>query len=93
MFDRRYLHICEVCGKEEYLTEVEAFDKGWDYPSQFGSYGAISPRTCGNCPINKTAWYALISGTPASKLTERQIETLRRIKGEPDNLIFEEDAQ
>ena len=59
--DKKLIHICEVCGKTKILTPEEAFNEGWDYPPRMGSFGIVSPRTCGNCPIYLTVWWALVS--------------------------------
>ena len=87
---RRYLHICEVCGKQEFLTPKEAYDQGWDYPPHFGIYGMLSPRTCPNCTIDQTVWFALQSGKKITELPKRMIDTIKRIQGEPENLIYDE---
>lgn len=70
---------CEVCGKMEYLTEEEAYNKGWDYPPFMGEWGVVSPRTCGDCPVTETAWLALVTH---QKLTEKQLDTIKRIQNE-----------
>ena len=86
----RFLHICEVCGKAEVLSPEEAHDQGWDYPPYIGSFGAISPRTCGECSITDTLWYAVQvkkSRIPYD-LNQHQLEVLVRILGEPENLLM-----
>ena len=75
----KFMHICEVCGKEEMLTSEEAFETGWDYPPDFGEFGVISPRTCPNCCMEDTAWFALTFGRP---ITEKHRQTIERIKNE-----------
>lgn len=76
-------HICEVCDKQEELTSEEAYAAGWDYPPSIGSWGVISPRTCGNCSMQDTVWWKLIAeGVPASSLTPKQKKTLERIFNE-----------
>lgn len=83
-------HICEVCGKEEDLTPDEAFQNGWDYPPRMGPFGIVSPRTCENCSVNDTLWWALIvNQTSVSDLTESQTETLHRIIKEPASISIE----
>ena len=72
-------YLCETCGKEEELTEQEAFDQGWDYPPFIGEWGVVSPRTCGSCGIDTTAWWQLINGVKASELSEKHKATLDRI--------------
>ena len=83
----RLRHICEVCGVEEILTPDEAHDVGWDYPPRMGTLGVISPRTCPNCPINRTVWWAIaIDGYTADMLSEQQQAVIERILGEPDTI-------
>jgi hypothetical protein len=53
-------HWCEVCGRSEVLTPHDAFDAGWDFPPRMGAWGVISPRTCPNCPTEKTLWWAIV---------------------------------
>lgn len=96
--DKPFKHICEVCGKEEILTSKEAFDAGWDYPGEEGSsmgfFGVLSPRTCGNCSITDTAWWAVVTeGKAKEQLSERQIQTIERILQEPENLRIEESSE
>lgn len=33
---KKFLHICECCGKREIISSAEAFEKGWDYPGEDG---------------------------------------------------------
>lgn len=76
----KFLHICEVCGKEELLTSEEAFNEGWDYPPNIGSFGIIGPRTCPNCRLDDTLWFELtMKRTPVEELSERHKKTLSRI--------------
>ena len=72
---------CEGCGLKETLTERDAFDKGWDYPPFMGEWGVVSPRTCGNCGIDCTAYWQLIThqGEP---LPEKHLNTVLRIQRE-----------
>jgi len=72
---------CEGCGKKETLTERAAFDKGWDYPPFMGEWGIVSPRTCGNCGIDTTAYWYLIThaGEP---MPEKHLNTVLRIQRE-----------
>lgn len=89
-----FKHICEVCGKEEILTSQEAFDEGWDYPgeegSSMGAFGVLSPRTCGDCSITDTVWWAITTeGKTREQLTEKQLQTLERILQEPESLRVE----
>lgn len=71
--------ICEVCDKTERHTNQGAFDAGWDYPPFMGMWGVISSRTCGDCPIIGTAYWALLQGTKVSDLSERHAATIQRI--------------
>jgi len=84
---KRYIHVCEVCGKTEALTPLEAHTKGWDYPPMMGSFQIVSPRTCPDCPITKTLWWALsIEKTDVPGLDERHKDTLERILKEPKSI-------
>jgi predicted nucleic-acid-binding Zn-ribbon protein len=86
--DTKLLHICENCGKEEWLTSEEGFLQGWDYPPRLGTFGVVSPRNCGNCGITDTLWWEMsMKGTPISKLSEKQLKTLWRILDEPDSIV------
>lgn len=71
-------HKCEVCGKEELITLEEGFNKGWDMPPRLGEWGVISPRTCGDCGIDKTAWWYIINN-PGEELPENHRKTVERI--------------
>lgn len=76
-------YVCEVCEKTEELTEQEAFDQGWDYPPFIGKWGIVSPRTCGDCVMDDTAWWALvINKVPLMELEERHLRTVIRIQQE-----------
>jgi len=85
-----YIHICEVCGAQEILTPEEAYQEGWDYPPRFGEFTTVSPRTCPNCPITKTLWWAMAMEkyTP-DMLNEDQKIVLMRILGEPESITPE----
>lgn len=72
-------YVCETCGTEADLTEAEAYSGGWDYPPFIGMWGIVSPRTCPNCLIDTTAYWAIIT---AQEITERHAATIRRIMGE-----------
>ena len=75
-----FLHWCETCGREEVLTSQDAFDAGWDFPPKMGTYGVISPRTCPNCPMTSTVWWAIsIDKRSMDDLTPRQLKVLGRI--------------
>jgi len=80
-----FYHECEVCGLRLLLTPKIAYDGGWDYPPRMGQWGVISPRTCGNCGIEGTVWFALACEKKTSEeLTERQYQTALRITQEKD---------
>lgn len=82
-------HICENCGKTEDLTSEEGFDAGWDYPPRMGSFGIISPRTCGDCGIQTTVWWALVTEKKEVKdLTPEQMATVVRIQNEPESILI-----
>lgn len=87
--EQKNIHICEVCGKTEVLTSDEAYLQGWDYPPRMGKFGIVSPRTCGNCVITDTFWWALQSGKvkSMSDLSDHQKEVLARIQNEPASII------
>ena len=85
--ERALRHICEICGKDEVLLPSEAYDGGWDYPPLMGAFGTISARTCGDCPIDGTLWWALLSSATAANLTASQLATLERIQGEPESIL------
>lgn len=81
-------HICEVCGKDEILTADEAYERGWDYPPKMGTFGIVSPRTCPDCPVTATVWYALVvDHIGMDMITPEQRLTLERIIGEPETVI------
>ena len=81
-------HICEVCGLEEILTSEEAYNLGWDYPPRMGKFKVLSPRTCPNCTIEKTVWWALaMEGKSVQDLDDKQIKTLLRIMMEPESIM------
>jgi len=80
-------HICEVCGLEQTATPDEAFDAGWDYPPRMGVFGVLSPRTCPDCTIDKTLWWAItVNHVDAETVTDAQRATLARIMGEPGTI-------
>ena len=95
MNTRPFWHYCEVCGKKEYLTAQEAYDTGWDYPPNFGKFGLLSQRKCGDCTIDKTLWWKVTTTQKLpivfeGSLTESELITWNRIKGEPESLLEEE---
>jgi hypothetical protein len=83
MSNTKFLHTCEVCEKEVFLTSAESFDQGWDYPPTMGAWKVVSPRTCGNCSIDKTLWWALAADKKTQEdLTPKQLATLAKIQNE-----------
>ena len=85
----KLIHVCEVCGKTKIMTPEEAFNEGWDYPPRMGTFGVVSPRTCGDCGIEDTLWMALQSGKIKSldDMTPEQRVVLARIQNEPESII------
>lgn len=78
-----FTHWCEVCGKEEMLTSDEAFSAGWDFPPGMGTWGVVSPRTCGSCPMDATVWWAVaMDGYDAEQLSSAQRRVVARIRDE-----------
>ena len=93
---RPFWHYCEVCGKKEFLTAEEAFESGWDYPPKQGIFGMLGSRTCGNCQMTDTLWWKIqtsgkIPIVVEGNLNDKELITWRRIKGEPESLLNEED--
>jgi len=81
-------HICENCGKEEVLSAQEAYYKGWNYPPIMGCFKSVSPRTCENCGIKTTLWWELkVNKRPVEQLSEKYLQTLKRIWGEPESAL------
>jgi hypothetical protein len=80
--------VCEVCGVEDLLTSEAAYEAGWDYPPRMGVFGVVGPRTCPDCPINQTVWWAIVvDGYTADMLTANQRATVARILAEPDSVV------
>jgi hypothetical protein len=78
------VELCVTARNEQTLTPDGAFDAGWDYPPRMGVFGVLSPRTCPNCTIEKTLWWAItVNHVDPAALTEAQQTTLTRIMGEP----------
>lgn len=65
-----FWHICEACGKKEFMTAEAAFIKGWDYPPKMGKFGVIGPRTCGDCGIEQTVWWNIVKSGEDMKPAE-----------------------
>ncbi len=93
---RPFWHYCESCGKKEFITAKEAFDDGWDYPPTMGSFGLLSPRTCGDCGIEKTLFWKIqqqeIPIVIEKSLSENELKTWKRIKNEPESLLKKENV-
>ena len=87
MEEKRFEHWCEACGATEFLTPEEAFEAGWDFPPRMGAWGVVSPRTCGDCGINRTLWWALtVEKKDIDSCIPRQRQVLARILNEvPDD--------
>lgn len=84
----RLRHICEVCGRAEILTPVEAYEAGWDYPPKQGRFGVISPRTCPSCPNTATVWWAVaMDGLREDMLSDQQRAVVARILAEPGSIM------
>lgn len=94
MNSRPFWHYCESCGAKIYCTAQEAFDNGWDYPPRIGMFGVLGPRTCGNCTMIDTLYLKVMKQEIPilieSNLTEKELQTWRRIKNEPESLLDEE---
>jgi hypothetical protein len=75
---------CEVCDKRVLLTDDAAYRAGWDYPPFIGQWGILSPRTCGDCGVEDTAWWQVITQakTPPVNLSEKHLATVQRILAE-----------
>ena len=88
----KLVYICEHCGNvARYQTPEEAFNDGWDYPPKMGSFGVISPRTCGNCTIDTTVYWKLVAEHVAPEDLElKDKETLIRIINEPESILAQE---
>lgn len=99
MNTRPFWHYCEVCGKKEFITAQEAFDSGWDYPPNMGHFGLFGPRTCGNCLLKDTLFWRVNTDKKMplpivveEALTPEELVTWKRIKGEPESLLDDEDG-
>ena len=85
-------HICEICGTEKLLTPQEGYDEGWDYAPRMYPFKVLSPRTCGNCGIEGTAWYEIcVKHKGFDELTDKQKQTVLRINNEPESIMAKED--
>lgn len=84
-------YVCENCGKIEFFqTPEEGFEAGWDYPPKMGEYRVVSPRTCANCSIDTTLYWAMVTGHIKSRedMTLNQKAVLDRILKEPDSITI-----
>lgn len=98
--EKGFYHICEVCGEKKWLKPEDAFKEGWDYPPRMGTFGVISPRTCGKCRMVDTVWWKLntqkgnqgegVSLGDLSALNDKDKQVIMRILGEPYSLLEEE---
>ena len=87
---QKFLHICEVCGKQDILTPEEGFQAGWDYPPRY-PFKIISPRTCNKCGVEHTAWWQIcIKKKTFNELSQHQKETVKRIFNEPESILIKE---
>lgn len=94
MNTRPFWHYCEVCGKKDFITAKEASNAGWDYPSHFGEFGLLGPRTCGNCSLKDTLFWKVHTELPLpivinEQLTPEEKIIWKRIKAEPESLLEE----
>lgn len=97
MEENGFWHYCEVCGKKEFLKPAEAYEQGWDYPPKIGVFGVVSPRTCGECGIDKTLYWRMMSKSKEEKnsienFSKEEQRILARILSEPFSLIEEENS-
>lgn len=86
----KWRYVCENCGKVMiYSNPEEGFADGWDYPPKMGEFTVISPRTCGDCGIETSLWWAFITGevTSVDDLSSKQKVILNRIIGEPESIM------
>lgn len=63
-----------------------------------GFFGLLGPRTCGNCQMTDTLyWKIQTSGklpiVMEGDLNDKELTTWRRIKGEPESLLNEENEE
>lgn len=100
MNERPFWHYCEVCGKKEFITAQDAFDSGWDYPPNKGQFGLLGPRTCGDCLLTDTLFWRVNTDKKIplpivveGALTPEELVTWKRIKGEPESLLVDEETE
>jgi len=82
-----YVYTCEVCDKTAELTAEAAYQAGCDMPPIMGTWGTVSPRTCDECGIQDTAWFALVSGTKPDQLSDRRKTAIERILTGPESAL------
>lgn len=89
-----FWHICEACGKREFMTAEAAYIKGWDYPPKMGKFGVIGPRTCGDCGIEKTVWWNITKSAKDKESAENEenADNLSVDKQNPDSLHTDMDT-
>ena len=82
-----FWHICEVCGKKEFMTAEAAYIKGWDYPPKMGDFGVVGPRTCGDCGIEQTVWWNIMKSAKDKESAENKenVENLSVDKQKSDS--------
>lgn len=94
MHKRPFWHYCECCGKKSFITADQAFNEGWDYPPQIGSFGLLGPRTCGDCEITSTLYWKIhqqaLPIVIENSLSDKDLITWKRIKAEPYSLLEKE---
>lgn len=87
----KLIHICEVCETQAILDIEEAFNTGWDYSPRMCPFKVVAPRTCPNCSIDETVWWALVvDKKKVNQLTSKQREVLKRISKEPESILVKE---
>ncbi len=96
MNTRPFWHYCEICGKKEFLTAQDAYDRGWNYPPKDSAFGLLlGPRICGDCSIEDTLFIKVhkqsIPIVIENTLTPKELVTWRRIKAEPESLLADSD--
>jgi len=78
-----FVHWCESCGHEELLDSRDAYRAGWDFPPHMGAWGVLSPRTCPNCSIKDTSWWAItVDHRDIDEMTAQERKAVGRILDE-----------
>lgn len=97
--DMRIRVQCEVCGKGQVFDAAKGLGEalkaadaeGWDTaysPLSSGClYGLVSPRTCPECSLTESTWFALEGGRSPAELSDRQQRALARMLAEPFSLV------